>query len=375
MASWLHRYKATMKTTQLLFAAAVLALGGCQEVTVVDDVDLALDWNPITGPTDALHSPYVQGARFAVWVNTTKKQSLRGWHIESGDSSVLAVGGQGTLSQNEESLFHSATAMAAGKAELRVVDSSGDVRHTHEVEVRFPDRIDVLPHGPLLIGRDDVASDEHPVVLQNGTATFLVQYYASGDRLSGHGALESVRSTDIDTHVEKSSFLEDRDWLVVDATMGGVSQELALEVAGTTARMLAVDTVEEADLDHVQLSPEGEEHASDKEWLVVLAEAFDKSARNVYGAEFAFTANDKAQQGFGDLYRYAYADKIPVMLEATHGTHTDGLLIHSSGGFVDSTNRIGCSAAPGAPALPGAGVALMLVVYALARRKTVRVRA
>ena len=107
------------------------------------------------------------------------------------------------------------------------------------------------------IGYLRVASDEHPVVLQNGTATFLVQYYGSGDRLSGHGALASVASADIDTHVEKSSFLEDRDWLVVDAKQGGLTEELGLSVAGTMARTLPVDTVEETEIDSMKLSSEG----------------------------------------------------------------------------------------------------------------------
>jgi len=364
-----------MKPTKLLllvaFATALAQLGGCQEVTIVDDVDFDLDWNPLTGPSDALHSPYVQGASFAVWVQTSKKQSLHGWHVESADGSVLALGDP-VLSSDEETLFHAAAAKGAGSTELRVVDSAGETRHTHTVEVRFPDRVDVLPHGPLLIGRDGVVSEEHPAVLHDGTATFLVQYFAGGDQLAGHGALASVPSADIDTHVEKSSFLEDRDWLVIDASKGGVSQELGLMVAGAMARTLPVDTLEEADLDHMQLSSEGEDHAHDKDWLVLLAEAFDATSRTVYGVEFQFTANAVAQQGFGDLYRYQFASDIPVMLEATHGTHADGMLIHSSGGFVDSTNHIGCSATPGRASSTEAAlvVALLLLSAAAYQRRT-----
>jgi hypothetical protein len=362
-----------MKIHSLLAVLALVSLGGCQEVAIVDDVDLDLDWNPITGPTDALHSPYVQGAQFAVWVNTSKKESLRGWHIESNDSSVIALG-QGVLSANSETLFHAATAKNAGTTELRVLDGGGGVRHTHAVEVRFPDRLDVLPHGPLLIGRDGVVSEEHPAVLSGGTATFLVQYYAGGDRLNGHGALASVASAHVDTHVEKSSFLEDRDWLVVDASQGGVSEELGLQVAGAMARTLPVDTVEEAAIDSMKLSSEGEDHAHEHEWLVLLAEAFDKGARTIYGAEFQFTANAVQQQGFGDLYRYEYAAKIPVMLEATHGAHADGLMIHSAGGFVDSTNRIGCSAVPGRATSSSLGAGLLLLVGVLLLRQARRAR-
>ena len=354
-----------------LFLLGVLLLGGCQEVTIVDDVDIALDWNPITGPSDALHSPYVQGASFALWVRTTKKQSLRGWRIESGDAGVLAVATP-ALSKDEEQLSIGATAQNAGSAELRVLDSAGEVRHTHTIEVRFPDRVDVLPHGPLLIGRDNVTSEEHPLVLHDGTATFLVQYYAGGDQLSGHGALSAVASTDIDAHAEKTSFLEDRDWLVIDAAQADVTQEIGLTVAGTMARTLPVDTLAEAEIDHMQLDGESEAHAHNAEWLVVLAEAFSAANRPIHGVEFAFTANGTTQQGFGDLYRYKYDDKLPVMLEATHGLHADGVMIHSAGGFVDSTNRLGCDSVPGQASPSGVLSALALLAGLCLWRRRLR---
>jgi hypothetical protein len=346
--------------SKLVFALSVVAstvLAGCQDVAIVDDVDVSLDWNPLDGPSDALHTPYVQGAQFALWVDTSKKQSLHGWHIDTLDNSVMSVGAP-VLSDDEQALSAPAVANNAGQVELHVVDSAGAVRHIRTIEVKFPDRVDVLPHGPLLIGRPNVTSEEHPVVLHDGTATFLVQYFNGNEQLSGHGALGAVPAVDIDAHAEKTSFLEDRDWLVVDSSVGGVTQEIGVTVAGAMARMLPIETIDETALDHVQLTDEDESHASDKEWLVVLAEAFDGSQRAVHGVDFDFTANSVAQTGIGDLYRYQFAAKTPVMLQATHGAHTDGLMIHSSGGFVDSTNHLGCSSAPG-----GADTSLSLIVF------------
>jgi len=58
------------------------------------------------------------------------------------------------------------------------------------------------------------------------------------------------------------------------------------------------------------------------------------------------------------------------MLEATHGTHADGVMIHSSGGFVDSTNKLGCSSVPGsAPA--GSGALLIAALYFAHRRSRI----
>ena len=356
--------------SKLIFALSLAASGllvtGCQDVAIVDDVDLALDWNPLDGPSDSLHTPYVQGASFALWVNTSKKQSLHGWHIDSLDSSVLGIGPP-VLSDDDQALAAPAVANNAGQVEVHVVDSAGEIRHSRTIEVKFPDRVDVLPHGPLLIGRPNVASEEHPLVLHDGEATFLVQYFNGGEQLAGHGTLGAVPSNDIDAHAEKTSFLEDRDWLVVDASAGGVSQEIGLTVAGAMARMLPIDTIEETQLDHIKLTDEDESHAQDKDWLVVLAEAFDGAQRTVHGVDFDFTADSVAQTGIGDLYRYQFAAKTPVMLEATHGAHTDGVMIHSSGGFVDSTNHLGCSSAPGHATSGLAGIALLMLAFAVRR--------
>jgi len=272
------------------------ALAGCQEVTIVDDVDLDFNWNPLTGPSDALHTPYVQGASFSVWVNTTKKQSLHGWQMKSADNGVMTLG-TAALSSDDEALNVSAAALKPGSVELSVVDSAGEVRHKRTVEVRFPDRVDILPHGPLLLGESDVPSEERPQVLHDGTATFLVQYFAGGDRLAGHGALDVVPAANIDAHAERTSFLEDRDWLVIDAQNEGVTGDLTLKVAGQTARTLTVDAVAESAIDHMVLAGGDAKDAHTKDWEVVYAQAFDAQARSIYGVEFAFTATAIKQEG------------------------------------------------------------------------------
>lgn len=349
-------------------ALCLLAAAGCQEVTLVDDVDLALDWSPVTGPTDAVHSPYVIGAKFGLWVRTTKDDKLDGWRLESSDEGVLAVG-SAALSQDRERFSAAADARRAGSVELRVLDSGGSVRHRHTVVVARPDRVDALPHGPLLIGRDGVASEERPQVLHGGTATFLVQYSAGGEALAGHGALAVSAAGAVQGHVEQTSFLEDRDWLVIDGAAAAGASDLDLLVGGEHARTLTVDTVAEDAIARVALTDPGEADAHDKAWLVTLAETFDAAGRTLHGVEFQFTADGKAEQGYGDLYRYAYAAKRPVMLEATHGAHVDGIVIHSSGGFVDSTNRLGCAATPGGARGSAIGLGLIVACLLLRRRR------
>src|SRR4051812_16456089 len=109
-----------MRIALLVALTALVPLAGCQEIALVDDVDLTLDWTALLGPSDALHTPYVVGARFSVYVQTKKPEPLAGWRIESADESVLRSG-QATLSPSRESLATAMTAGLPGQVELQVI--------------------------------------------------------------------------------------------------------------------------------------------------------------------------------------------------------------------------------------------------------------
>jgi MYXO-CTERM domain-containing protein len=344
-----------------ILVAGLLVVCGCQRVALVDNIDLTLDFTPLVGPSDALHTPYVVGATFDVWVQTAQKQSLANWTITSSDSTILSTGTSNY--PDDHSLYVTVHAQTVGSVNLSVLDDHGSVQHTHPIEIRQPNRIDMLSHGSLIIGKGDAAAlASNPAVLAGGQGTFLTRYYDGTTLLSGNGALTVAPSGGVDANVLQSFLFENRDWLQVTATGTG-SGSVGLVVGGQTVAQLPVDVVPESALASMDLLGLNESQAHKNDWLVVLAQPYDSTGRVVFGANFSFTTNGVAADGIGDLYRYTYDATKPVMLEATHGILMDGVLIHSSGGFVDSTNHVFCSTSPGAP--PASPVVLLIAASLL----------
>jgi hypothetical protein len=262
--------------------------------------------------------------------------------------------------------------MAAGQVELQILDGNS-VKHSHTVTVSFPDRVDILPHGPLLLEETDVASVDTIQILAGGEGTFLAQYYAGGEKLYGYGALAATAdpASGIVPNVAQTSFSENRDWLQVQVDDAGDEGSVQLAVGGMMSRTVSIVSVPEEAIDSVALIGQDTKHASNKEVLTVLAEATDASSNTIYGVDFSFTANGVAQTdvfgsttaAMGDLYRYTYDKGVDVMLEATHNTMSDGLMIQSSGGYVSSTNDLGCQGAPGSPRGLPLAVGFLFALY------------
>ncbi len=359
-----------MKTIRSLALLALCAapLAACQEVGLVDDVDLTFDWKQLIGPSDALHSPYVAGSSFSIYVTTAKKQSLTRWTMVSGDEGVMKLGTP-TFSDDHESMWVPVQTKSAGIVDLSVFDSADELRHRHRVEVKVPDRIDVLAHGQLLIDHDAEAPTDQPQILGGGTATFLMRYYAGGEQLSGNGALAVTADGAVGAHLEQSFLFEDRDWLQISPDASLTQGSIDLLVAGQPVRSLPISVVPESAIARIELIGEDESHADKGEWLVVLAQAFDASDGFIYGVDYKFTTDGVRAIGNGDLYRYSFDRSKPVMLEAAHAGHTNGVVIRSGGGFVDSTNRIGCGFSPGPASTNGLAGFLVLAACALGLRR------
>ncbi|MEO6954625.1 MAG: hypothetical protein ABI321_22695 [Polyangia bacterium] len=347
-----------------LVLAGLALLAGCQTSALVDDVDLSLDFSPLTGPSDALHTPYVAGAQFNVWIEANHGD-IHGWSIVSEDPTILSVGAFDAATNDG---YAPAVAVRAGDTRLVIIDYNGLTRHTHDVSVKVPDRIDVLAHGPLLLGDETDAVVSSPQILTGGTATFLTEPYAEGDRLYGNHALSVVPHAGSTAIVEHTSFLEDRDWLAITADAEPGASSVDLVVAGQTIRTLPVEVVDDSVITSMQLVGESEKHRHSKESLVVVAEA-SSAGGPVYGVTYDFTVDGQAQAADGDVYRYTYDKHDDVMLEASHGTLADGVLIHSSGGYVSSTNATGCSAAPGSVTTPWALFCVGAAIVASRRRR------
>lgn len=350
-----------------------------------DDVDLTFNFVRLLGPSDELHSPYVKGARFGVYLHETgggPSKVKPGWRIESERPGVLTIEKLELNEYEGESGKHRylrAAAFAAeeGPVDLIVRDEEGREVYRSSVEVLRPDRIDLLAHGPLLVRRPpEQAVVPEPQVLVGGTATFLVRYYRGGRLLSGNGALGIGGGEGASGQARKTFLFEDRDWLTVTVQREGKTS-VDLLVAGEAGRRATFLGVNEGAVSKVVLSPQvlGEERAQKGDWLVVLGEALDVMGRPIFGVEYKWSFGGKVEPGLGDLYRYEFAPDMRKLLTADHGAHHVELMIQAKQGYVDSTNRLGCSAAGRAPAglfLPAGALAGLLLVGARRRRGRIR---
>ncbi len=353
--------------TRAFFSLLILALAGCQTVTLNDSVDVDFDFTPLVGPSDSLHSPYVAGAEFSLYAYATDDSEELGWTIESAAPDVLRV--DRTADGSAE-----VTATGAGQVELSVRDEAGDIVHRADVEVRQPDRADVAAHGPLIVRRPELERSnlDEVQVLVGGTATFLVRWYAGEQELSGNGALQVDADPGVTGSRRRTFLFEDREWLTLSVATPG-RHEVRLLAGGEVVRTLTVIGVEEAAVDQILLHGMDETDRRDGEILTVLAQAYDTDGEPIYGVEYAWDVDGAAEAGLGDLYRYEFLAGNAVELCARHAGMEVRVTIQSAGGFVDSTNRIGCTIAGAGLARSAALSSLaFLVPFALVLRRRLR---
>ena len=370
------RLGSSLLSRVMLVTMGWMALGaaGCNRVAIKDDVDLLFDFHPLKGPSDRLHSPYVVGAETNLYVDTNDPNEDKvNWTLESSDPTILSVENvRTTLSDTDSNhkvgqfLFARAKALGPGAVTLTVRNGKREVEHRSDLEVRVPTRIDLLAHGFLLIGRhEEEARVEELRILEDGTATYLVRYYDGNDELYGHHAL-SVKSSslDVSTSIRQTWVDEDRDWLQVTPKVGGRAT-LELSAGLFPINDMEVVTVAEQSISEIRILGMDESRAKDDEWLVALAQAYDSIGRAIFGVEYKWSLDGSTATGLGDLYRYQYDKRDTRALEARHNQlETTALIIHGHG-YVDSTNRLGCSAAPGGAGRDLASSLLLVSVAAL----------
>jgi hypothetical protein len=351
--------------TSLIIAASALLAGGCQDYYFADSVDFELDFTPLVGASDDLHSPYVTGASFEVFAQSTDgDESRAGWVIESSDPEVLRV--ESTVDGQAH-----VVAMAPGKAIIRVHDG-GETLHTEEVEVRAPASAELLWHGTLLVHRPEEEAIVHDArIATGGTATFLVRWRDErGDRLSGNGALQVETGDGLVANVEQSFLFEDRDWLQLTPAADGV-HDIRISAGGNHVGTVSVTAVSPDAVDSIVLQGESEAGHSAGACLVVLAVAEDVEGRRIFGVEYSWDVDGESLRDYGDLLHYDFDPNIGVTVGASYGMARAETTVHASGGFVvSSTNSVGCSATVAGGGIPFSMAApLALVGLWIARRR------
>jgi hypothetical protein len=353
----------------------VLALtaGGCNTTALVDDVDLDLDFTPLIGPSDDLHTPYVLGSSVTIYVQNSKNVDVSQWSIASSDPTIFSISNLSHFRDDNGRTQVSATgsSLAEGVADLIVLDGMQHEMHRQSVAVKLPDRVELRAHGLLLIDRPDSEADVSEArIQQGGTATYLARYWKGNEVLNGNGALSTMSpASTLQAHVEQTFLFENRDWLQITSDATG-SQQLGLLVGGIHVADFDVETVPSTDIVDVNVQGESETRTHKGNWLVALAEAVDAAGRDVYGVEYTWKLDSASQLGEGDIYRYSYDPKQPHVLSASFNGMSATAMIHGYG-FVDSTNNLGCSYG-GHPARPAAALLLVGIAFLiLARRRLV----
>jgi hypothetical protein len=343
----------------VVVALAVAACG--PQYSMTDDVDLT--WDFVLTPTrfaDNLHAPYVRGTKVTLFAHSSEdKEDLHGWSIASSDPAVLRISGAVTSAGRD--LAVAGQAVGEGTAQLTLVDPHGHVVGRGVAEVLVPDAIELDAHGSLILGRDDEAKVSEARMLAGGEATYLVRYFRGGRELHGNGVLTVTAPAGV-TPTPRTTFLfENREWLTVTAPAVGTG---TLELSADQVKVATVPlvVVPESEIADVVVLTESEKGHKDGDWLAALAQAYDGNGQRIFGVDYAWNVNGAVQTADGDLYRYQFKAGRYEMVRAQRGVHSDAAMIQSEGGFVDSTNRVGCAAGRSGSLLVGlVGLGLMRV--------------
>jgi hypothetical protein len=343
----------------LVAALVLVTTTGCgPKIRLADSIDNRFDL-AITHPyDDQLNSPYVAGAAFRIYAyDVSEDNDLEGWTMVSLDPDVIELTTIEVVRDNLEDgdktetdiIQASAAAIGPGTAIIEVHDEDGDFVRATEVEVMQPDRIDLRAAGPMFIERDDLAGnvDVTPKMLANGVATFLVEWYAGEQRLSGAGTLglmsEHPNASDL---WARQSFLdEDREWATVEFSSPDSGNELATVAFlanGMPVQDVTFEIVQPDAIDHVELLAESTSGHKEGALLTVLAQAIDVDGESIWGVAFDWDLDGDEETGEGDLFRYWYEPSVSSVLGAAYGEHRGEATIAGDEGFVASSNNIGC---------------------------------
>ncbi len=350
--------------TLVLSLGFLSLMAGCEPdgIEVQDSLDFDLFGHE-------LNTPYVEGADMSLSVWRQDDGSVSGWSLRSGDGAVFEISSV-WVDDGGETLRARAVALTPGLTELTVLDAKGRTRAVRSVRVERPDSIQMLPAGlsrvrPELAPRLDLSDSIS--VLSGGAATFEVAYFKDEERLFGNGVLGFGEDPPVQANNELTYLFRDREWLVVEPLDAGVFS-LPLLVNGQVLGHMQIRSVDESAIDSIEIVAEEIKGAEDGEMFYLLARAFDATGVEIFGIDFDWEIEGEDQAGAGDLYHYAYSEGAWVDVSANAGDAFDTVGVEMDGGYVTSSNNLGCATAPGASAGLGLLAMLGLAVLRLRRR-------
>ena len=356
----------TMQRSLRFIASIALLATGCQSVALGDSIDLSFDLNPLDGPSDLLHSPYVAGSSFTVYVTHPSADDTVGWSIGTSDTGIARI--DSTDGDGDSGI----TTLGEGTVDFIVRDERGLEVHRVPVDVLQPDAAELRAHGPMLVGQSALERDDPDriQILVGGQATFQVIWSHEGTRLHGRGALSTEAPDAVTAEARETFLFENREWLSLTVHEAG-EHLVELRANGVAVRTVTVVGVTEDDVRNVVLHGQDETNAAEGQTLNVIGQAYDTDGQPIYGVEYRWDLDGVAAEGEGDLYRYTFDPTQVRMLGAHHGDTDVFAEIQASEGFVSSTNNL-CSVGHGSTPPPAMLLLLLPALVWRVRRRAGR---
>ncbi|KIG16039.1 hypothetical protein DB30_04911 [Enhygromyxa salina] len=323
-----------------------------------DNIDTQFDLQgPNQGYDDRLHGPYAAGSTFEIYAyDISEDNALDDWTIVSLAPDVLEVHSVEVIRDDIDDkddkdvdtdvLVAHVEATGPGTAILEVHNHNGKFIRATEVVVMQPDRAVLRAAGPLFIDRPEQVPtlvDETPKILANGTATFLVEWFAGERELFGTGSLAVYSShpnaqtlQSLEVHLDEA-----RDWAQLQFASPADGDELAnveLYANGELVHTLELEIVQPQAIDTVEIVGR-DESGEPEQLLAVLAQAFDQDGESIWGVSFDWDLNGFSEFGSGDLFRYWYEPGAQSTLGAEYGETRGEITIQGERGFVESSNN------------------------------------
>ena len=348
-----------LRTSILITLHALFFVVGCdQRVTkygyLEDDLATQSDYDD----NRLLASPYATGTQFTV----------QAWGTAIPDDAVVQSSDEGILTpiRRKRIPFPERTFLAAkpGTVDIVVVVGS-DVIMRRTVEVRTPNRIELLPAGTMeLASAALVQPVEEPRIVVGNQASYLVRYYSGSERLRGrriltfkrHGLEGEEIHGDTDELKDWQRFLAHRELdLKNTTTHQGFRREwlrMTMHRKGECLvdlfigdQFLKTLTIHGVPVDSVQKLTLIDGRSEDGK-SVIAARGVDADGNPVDGIEPQWYFEGESVPGSGDLFDYAYSPEAStkVITAELGDLRTDFEVRAKFAGSVESSNEIGgCS--------------------------------
>lgn len=323
----------------------LLALTACsQPLHLEDDV----------GPQsllgrDTLHLPYVRGADVDITAQGRRSGRVdERWSLRSSDDRLL-VPLSVVPPEEDQDMSWAFHADAVGTAALSLVRPDGEVVHSEDVVIAFPDEIRLseatLERTDLPTARPETCTFQ---VVVGGVGGLVATYFRDGEQLYGNRVLTLGSDDPVDVSVDHSFLDVDRDWPLVQPLEAG-EWDVMMAVDGDYVDTFRFAAVPPEAIASVGILADDEDKARDGDVLDLFVQSYDSRGCPIMGVEWTWFVDGQVQLETGDMYTYEYDRDDETEIVVTYGDLRQQTTVHGQGD-VGSSQLATCSSLPGVAA-------------------------